>query len=39
MTASLDSDLFLPDPDPADVRYTVISVDDHVEEPPHLLEE
>ena len=39
MTASLDSDLFLPDPDPTDVRYTVISVDDHVVEPPHLFEE
>lgn len=32
----LDPDLFLPDPEPADVRYTVISVDDHVVEPPHL---
>ena len=39
MTASLDSDLFLPDPDPTDVRYTVISVDDHVVEPQHLFEE
>ena len=29
-------DLFLPDPSPAEVRYTVVSVDDHVVEPPHL---
>jgi predicted TIM-barrel fold metal-dependent hydrolase len=28
-------DLFLPDPLPRDVKYTVISVDDHVVEPPH----
>jgi predicted TIM-barrel fold metal-dependent hydrolase len=34
----LDDRLFLPDPTPADVRYTVISVDDHVVEPPHLFE-
>ena len=34
---SLD-DLFLPDPPAADVRYTVVSVDDHVVEPPHLFE-
>ena len=39
MTTSLDSDLFLPDPNPADIRYTVISVDDHVVEPPHLFQE
>lgn len=39
MTTSLDSDLFLPDPKPADIRYTVISVDDHVVEPPHLFQE
>jgi len=31
-------DLFLPDPTPRDVRYTVISVDDHVVEPPHTFE-
>ena len=37
MTA-LDPDLFLPDPAPAEVRYTVISVDDHVVEPPHLFD-
>ena len=35
MTA-LDPELFLPDPEPAVVRATVISVDDHVVEPPHL---
>ncbi|GCD93131.1 amidohydrolase family protein [Embleya hyalina] len=34
----LDPELFLPDPEPAEVRYTVISVDDHVVEPPHLFE-
>ena len=32
------ADLFLPDPEPRPVRYTVISVDDHVVEPPHLFE-
>ena len=31
-------DLFLPEPDPRPVRYTVISVDDHVVEPPHTFE-
>jgi len=29
-------DLFLPEPEPREVRYTVISVDDHLVEPPHL---
>jgi predicted TIM-barrel fold metal-dependent hydrolase len=33
---ALDPALFLPDPEPVRVRYTVISVDDHVVEPPHL---
>lgn len=37
MTA-LDPELFLPDPEPAEVKYTVISVDDHVVEPPHLFD-
>jgi hypothetical protein len=36
MTVALDPELFLPEPEPAEVRYTVISVDDHVVEPPHL---
>lgn len=36
--AVLDPELFLPDPAPREVRYTVISVDDHVVEPPHLFE-
>lgn len=36
---TLDPELFLPDPDQVDVRYTVISVDDHVVEPPHLFKE
>ena len=37
MTA-LDTELFLPEPEPREVRYTVISVDDHVVEPAHLFE-
>ncbi len=28
-------DLFLPEPEPREVEYTIISVDDHVVEPPH----
>jgi predicted TIM-barrel fold metal-dependent hydrolase len=36
MSTTLDPELFLPDPDPAVVRYTVISTDDHVVEPPHV---
>jgi predicted TIM-barrel fold metal-dependent hydrolase len=36
LTVALDPELFLPEPQPAQVRYTVISVDDHVVEPPHL---
>ena len=31
-------DLFLPEPLPREVKYTVISVDDHVVEPPHTFE-
>ncbi len=31
-------DLFLPEPSPREVRYTVISVDDHVVEPRHTFE-
>ena len=38
MTATLDPKLFLPDPEPRDARYTIISVDDHVVEPLHLFE-
>jgi predicted TIM-barrel fold metal-dependent hydrolase len=34
----LASDLFLPEPEPRSVRYTVISVDDHVVEPAHTFE-
>ncbi len=34
----LSEDLFLPDPSPREVKYTVISVDDHVVEPPHTFE-
>ena len=29
-------DLFLPEPEPRQVRYTVISVDDHLVEPPGM---
>ena len=38
MTQLLDPDLFLPEPEPATVKYTVISVDDHLVEPPHMFE-
>jgi predicted TIM-barrel fold metal-dependent hydrolase len=31
-------DLFLPEPEPRDVRYTVISVDDHLVEPADMFE-
>ena len=30
------ADLFLPDPEPREVRYTIISVDDHLMEPPGM---
>jgi predicted TIM-barrel fold metal-dependent hydrolase len=33
-----NADLFLPDPEPREVRYTVISVDDHLVEPPDMFE-
>jgi predicted TIM-barrel fold metal-dependent hydrolase len=35
---ALDPDLFLPEPEPRAVTHTVISVDDHVVEPPHMFE-
>jgi hypothetical protein len=31
-------DTLLPDPEPRAVRYTVISVDDHLVEPPDMFE-
>jgi predicted TIM-barrel fold metal-dependent hydrolase len=34
----LADDLFLPDPAPRPLSYTIISVDDHVVEPPHTFE-
>ena len=37
MTDTLD-ELFLPEPEPREVRYTVISVDDHLVEPPDMFE-
>lgn len=36
---SLDPELFLPEPEPREVWATVISVDDHVVEPPHVFAE
>ena len=36
--ATLAEDLFLPDPEPREVKYTVISVDDHLVEPPDMFE-
>ena len=38
MTQTLDPALFLPEPEPAEVKYTVISVDDHLVEPPDMFE-
>src|SRR6187455_565656 len=38
MTKASASSMLLPDPPPADVAYTVISVDDHLVEPPWLFE-
>jgi predicted TIM-barrel fold metal-dependent hydrolase len=37
-TMHTDWDMFLPDPEPAEQRVTLISVDDHVVEPPHVFE-
>ena len=37
MTTVVD-DLFLPEPEPREVRYTVISVDDHLVEPADMFE-
>ena len=38
MATALDPQLFLPEPAPHGVRYTIISVDDHVVAPPHTYE-
>jgi hypothetical protein len=38
MRQVLDAELFLPEPEPAVVRYTVISVDDHLVEPRDMFE-
>ena len=38
MTDLVDNPMLLPDPEPADVRYTIISVDDHLVEPPEMFE-
>ena len=38
MDISTNEAALLPDPDPRPVHYTVISVDDHLVEPPHLFE-
>src|SRR5919112_6348268 len=37
-TADAFEELFLPEPEPREVRYTVISVDDHLVEPPDMFE-
>src|SRR5690606_7868455 len=37
-TTPLDPALFLPEPAPRQVKYTIVSVDDHVVEPPHVFE-
>ena len=37
MTTTVD-DLFLPEPEPREVRYTGISVDDHQVEPAGMFE-
>src|SRR5437879_3058467 len=36
--AHTSEDLFLPEPVPHEVKYTIISVDDHVVEPRHMFE-
>ena len=36
--APLDPRLFLPEPEPAPVSLTIVSVDDHLVEPPHTFE-
>ena len=38
MRQVLDPELFVPEPEPALVRYTVISVDDHLVEPRDMFE-
>src|SRR6267143_431322 len=38
MTTTSNADLFLPEPEPRPVRYTVISVDDHLVEPADMFE-
>jgi len=39
VTTTLDqTEWWLPEPEPRPVRYTVISVDDHLVEPPHMFE-
>jgi predicted TIM-barrel fold metal-dependent hydrolase len=37
-TSTLSQELFRPEPAPREVRATVISVDDHLVEPPHMFE-
>jgi predicted TIM-barrel fold metal-dependent hydrolase len=34
----LDPELFLPEPEPAPIHYTIVSVDDHLVEPAHMFE-
>ena len=35
---ALDPDLFLPEPSPRELKYTIISVDDHLVEPANMFE-
>ena len=35
---TVTEDLFLPEPEPREVRVTVVSVDDHLVEPPHMFD-
>jgi len=37
-TAEHSPDLFLPEPEPRKAKYTIISVDDHLVEPPRMFE-
>jgi hypothetical protein len=36
--AGLAEEWFLPEPEPRPVRYTIVSVDDHLVEPRHMFE-
>lgn len=38
MAITTRTEMLLPDPDPRQVRYTIVSVDDHLVEPPDMFE-